>query len=77
MGYYCGTLFLGILKGSFPIAFSDPFSFNFILISLVLGGFFLIPSFKSYSFAFLSVLTSVFVFDALSIFWSHFGIPAF
>lgn len=76
-GYYCGTLLLTFLKGSSYTAFTDLYSFNFILISLALGGLFLIPSIKSYIIAFSGVLVSVFVLDAVDILWSSYGIPAF
>lgn len=76
-GYYCGTLLLTLLKGSSYSAFTDLYSFNFILISLALGGLFLIPSIKSYIIAISGVLVSVFVLDAVDILWSSYGIPAF
>jgi len=76
-GYYAGTLFLAILKGSSYVAFTDIYSFNFILIALALGGLFLIPSVKSYCIAFAGVLISVFVLDAMNILWASYGIPAF
>jgi len=76
-GYYSGTLFLMLLKGSAYYAFTDVYSFNFILIALALGGLFLIPSVKSYIIALFGVLTSVFVLDAVNVFWSSYGIPVF
>ncbi len=77
VGYYTGTLFLFLFKGSFQQAFSDPYSFNFILISLALGGLFLIPSLKTYIIAITGVLISVFILDAGSVFWSSYNIPVF
>jgi urea transporter len=76
-GYYGGTLFLMILKGSSYYAFTDVYSFNFILIALALGGLFLIPSVKSYTIALFGVLASVFVLDAVNVFWSSYSIPVF
>ena len=75
--YYLGILFLALLKGSFNIAFSNISSFNFILVGIALGSIFLIPSKKTYTIAFLGVLISVFLIDAASVVWEHFGIPIF
>ncbi len=77
IGYYSGTIFLGLLKGSFVFVFADYYNFNFILIALSLGGFFLIPSIKSYIITIISVMISVFVLDAVNVFWSSFQIPVF
>lgn len=77
LGYYTGTIFLGLLKGSFFTAFSDIYSFNFILTSLAVGGFFLIPSRRSYILALSSVLISAFILDAANVFWSSYQIPVF
>jgi urea transporter len=76
-GYYAGASLLGLLKGSFSAAFSDIYTFNFILIALALGGFFLIPSFRSYCIACVGVIMSVFILDAVGIFWSHYNVPVF
>ncbi|MBN1980345.1 MAG: urea transporter [Chitinivibrionales bacterium] len=76
-GYYVGILFVAMLKGSIALAVSEVYSFNFIIISMALGGYFLIPSAKSYLIAFCGVIVSVFVLDAASIFWSSYGIPVF
>ncbi|NLP03872.1 MAG: peptidoglycan DD-metalloendopeptidase family protein [Fibrobacter sp.] len=76
-GYYTGTMLLTLLKGSSYSAFTDLYSFNFILIALALGGLFLIPSVKTYIIALAGVLVSVFILDAVDILWSGYGIPAF
>ena len=75
--YFIGITFLALYKGSFELAYADISSFNFILIGIALGGDFLIPSKRSYLFALLGVLASIFVLDAVSVFWSSFGIPVF
>ena len=76
-GYYAGTSLLTVLKGSSYAAYSDVYSFNFILIALALGGLFLIPSIKTYIIAFTGVFVSVFILDAVDILWSSYGIPVF
>ncbi len=75
--YFIGTLILAIFKSSFTIAFSEFYAFNFILTGIAIGGIFLIPSKRSYILAMIGVIISVFILDAVSIFWSRFGIPIF
>ena len=77
IGYYSGTIFHGLLSGSFVYAFQDTFGFNFILISLALGGYFLIPSKRSYIIAIVGTAISAIVLDAVTAFWSSFQIPVF
>ena len=76
-GYYFGTGLLWLLKGSVSLSFNNPYSFNFILIALALGGFFLIPSIKSYIIAIVSVLLSTFLLDAIAVLGASFGLPVF
>ncbi len=77
VSYFVGTLFLAIFKSSFILAFDEVYAFNFIIIGIGIGGVFLIPSKKSYAFAVISVIVSVFILDAVSVFWSRFGVPIF
>lgn len=75
LGYYTGTIFMGLLTGSFEYAFQDTFYFNFILISIALGGIFIIPSVRSYILAFLAVFISVFLVKGIEVLFSIFVIP--
>jgi len=75
--YFIGISILALLKGSYNQAILDISSFNFILIGIALGGIFLIPSKRSYTLALIGVIISVFILDAVSVFWSTFGIPIF
>ncbi|RUM60845.1 MAG: peptidase M23 [Persephonella sp.] len=77
IGYYVGSLAVAVLSGSFNIEFSDTSHFNFILISMALGGIFLIPSIRSYMISIFAVLTSIIVLSATKTFWALYGIPAF
>ncbi|MCF8260068.1 MAG: urea transporter [Melioribacteraceae bacterium] len=77
LGYYIGTLVIALMVGSFEQSFSDINHFNFILISMVVGGIFLVPSPKSYLIAIIAVCTSTVLLDAVLVFWSNYGIPAF
>ncbi len=76
-GYYTGTLITGLLAGSFPQAFADINHFNFILISMAMGGVFLVPSVKSYLLAMIAVSASTMLLASVKVFWSYFAIPAF
>ncbi|MCD4795940.1 MAG: urea transporter [Candidatus Cloacimonetes bacterium] len=75
--YYLGVSILALLKGSYAQAYADISTFNFILIGIAVGGIFLIPSKRSYTLAFVAVIVSVFILDAVTVFWSTFGIPIF
>ncbi len=76
-GYYAGTLLVALMVGSYTQSFSDINHFNFILIAISVGGIFLIPSLKSYLIAIVSVCISTILLDAVLVFWSTYGIPAF
>lgn len=77
IGYYAGTIVVGLMYGSFEQAFADVNHFNFILIAIAVGGVFLIPSIKSYLIAIVAVCTSTILLDSVLVFWSNYGIPAF
>jgi len=77
IGYYTGALITGFLTGSFNQSFSDINFFNFILISMALGGIFLIPSVKSYIISITAVAISITMLSAAEVFWSFYGVPAF
>ncbi len=77
IGYYAGTIVVGLMYGSFEQSFADINHFNFILISIAVGGVFLIPSRKSYLLAIIAVCTSTILLDSVLVFWSNYGIPAF
>jgi urea transporter/murein DD-endopeptidase MepM/ murein hydrolase activator NlpD len=76
-GYYTGTIMMALLKGSATEAFSDLNNFNFILISMAIGGVFLVPSVKNYFLSVIAVLVSTMMIDSVNVFWSTFGIPGF
>ena len=76
-GYYSGTLFTGLLTGSYYNAFLDINHFNYILIAMAVGGGFLIPSIKSYILAITAVCVSTILVKSAQVFWANFGIPGF
>lgn len=77
IGYLVGTSITGAMEGSYVQAFSQLIHFNYILISMSVGGIFLIPSSKSYIMAFIAVFTSTIVLEFAKVFYMYFGIPGF
>lgn len=47
-GFFIGIMFFNYFLGDYKIFVFDYISFNFILISISLGGFFIVPSLKGY-----------------------------
>ncbi len=76
-GYYAGTLLKVIMTGSVLQAFGDINNFNFILIAIVIGGVFLVPSPRSYILALTAVLSSTLLLDSVEVFWANYGVPVF
>ena len=76
-GYYAGVMTRGVLSGSLEEAFLKPDNFNFILISMALGGMFLIPSLTSCVLALLAAAITPFVLDVFAVVWNPLGVPAF
>lgn len=77
VGYYIGAVIIGQLYGAYTSTFANLNYFNFILISMALGGVFLIPSAGSYVTAFIAVAVSAIVLGAVEVFWAGFGLPIF
>ena len=77
LGYYAGAFIRSLMLGSTHQAFADLNNFNFIFIAMALGGVFLIPSLPSYLLALIGVALSTVFLDAITGFWSYYGIPAF
>ncbi len=65
------------MTGSVLQAFGDINNFNFILIAIVIGGVFLVPSPRSYILALTAVLSSTLLLDSVEVFWANYGVPVF
>lgn len=76
-GYAVGVGTVALLSGSLEQATRDLNGFNFVLIAMALGGVFLVPSPQSYVIAMIAVAVSCVLLQAVEVFWSLFGIPAF
>jgi len=73
--------FTGVLIHSFFIPFSSSlnsfYNFNFILISMALGGVFLIPNIRSYIIALIAVSLSVILIDSFEVFFNLYSLPVY
>ena len=76
-GFFLGVYVHSLMLGSFSAALMNPYSFNYILISIALGSIFLVPSFRSIVISMLGVAMSVLLIDASASFWMIYKIPVF
>ncbi len=74
-GYTLGTYIRGLLTGTFIYVYHDPAALNFILVALAIGGFYLIPSPRSYCLAAVGVIFTALMGEAVSVFWAAVGLP--
>lgn len=73
--YALGTTIRGILTGTFAYVYYDPAALNFILVALALGGFYLLPSPRSYLVAGLGVALTAVLGEAIGVFWATVALP--
>ena len=76
-GFAFGVFVHSMLVTSYYQALNDPYSFNYILVGIALGGVFLLPTLKNYILALIGVVISVVLVDAMNIFFSYYSIPVF
>jgi len=76
-GYFTGTFFHGLLSGVPTSGYYDFYSFNYILIALALGGFYLIPSKRSYLIMISGVAVGTVILDAMTVLGALFNVPPF
>ncbi|MEI6427300.1 MAG: urea transporter [Pseudanabaena sp. ELA607] len=74
-GYALGTYIRALLTGTFIYVYHDPAALNFILVALAIGGFYLIPSPRSYCLATVGVVFTALMGEAVSVFWAAVGLP--
>lgn len=77
LGFYFGIYFHSCFLDSFEQALHDPYAFNYIIVSMALGGVFLIPSLKNILLSIIAVAISVVLVDAMSILFNYYAIPVF
>ena len=73
--YALGTMLRGVLTGTFIYVYHDPAALNFILVALAIGGFYLLPSPRSYLLAAIAVSLTALLSEAISVFWVAVGLP--
>ena len=74
-GYVLGTFIRATLTGTFAYVYYDPSALNFILVALAIGGFYLLPSPRSYALAGLGVAAAAVLGEAASVFWAAVALP--
>jgi urea transporter len=73
--YFLGTTLRGILTGTFIYVYHDPAALNYILVALAIGGFYLLPSPRSYLLAAIATVLVALLSEAISVFWAAVGLP--
>lgn len=77
IGFYFGVYIHSLMLGSMSSAMLNPYTFNYILISIALGAVFLVPSLRSLVVSLLGVSMSILLIDASLSFWTIYKIPVF
>jgi hypothetical protein len=77
LGFTFGILLNSYFIGSYIEAVSNPFAFNYILVSIALGGIFLLPTLQNFLISLIAVSLTVVVTDAISVFFTYYNIPIF
>ena len=77
VGFSIGVFVHSLAIINFTAALNDPYSFNYILVAMAIGGIFLLPTVKNYILAIIGVLMSVVLVDAMVIAFNYFSLPVF
>lgn len=77
LGFFIGFLFYAQFEGDFTQLIFSYIGFNFILTSIALGGFFVVPSWKSFLLVAFTIPIMALLISALSNFFAPFGLPLF
>jgi urea transporter len=76
IGFYVGVYFHSFFTNYYD-AINSPYNFNFILISMAVGGIFLLPMLKNYIIALIAVMLSVIGVDAMEVFFNFYSLPVY
>lgn len=77
LGFFVGYLFYDYFEGDFTQLIFSYIGFNFILTAIALGGFFIVPNWKSFLLIAAIIPLMAILISALSKFFSPFGLPLF
>ncbi len=72
IGVFAHSLFI-----PFEVSLNSHYNFNYSLIAMALGGVFLIPNIKNYTLAFIAVILSVVLIDAMEVFFNLYALPVY
>jgi len=76
IGFYVGVFIHSIFVPYYS-ALNSNYNFNFILISVALGGFFLVANLKNYILAIIGVIVSVVLLDSMEVFFNTYLLPVY
>lgn len=77
LGFFVGFLFYDYFEGDFTQLIFSYIGFNFILTSIAIGGFFIVPNWKSFLLVACIIPIIALLISALNKFFSLFGLPLF
>lgn len=76
-GFVIGAIFFRFFLGDYKVLIFEYMSFNFILIAIALGGFFVVPSWKAYLFQLFSVGLGCFFVSSFAEFFTPLNLPIY
>ena len=76
-GFAIGILFFNLFLGDNKELILNTDGFNFILIAIALGGFFIVPSTKSYVFQLFAISFSCVLMGTLTVIFNHLKLPIY
>lgn len=77
-GFSIGYMFYEFMEGDFSQLIYSYIGFNFILTAIALGGFFVVPSRRSYALLLFTIPIIAVLISALhSLLWENFGLPLY
>lgn len=77
IGFFVGFLFYDYFEGDFTQLIFSYIGFNFILTAIALGGFFIVPNWKSFLLVACVIPIIALLISALNKFFALFGLPLF
>lgn len=76
-GFTIGAVFFSFFLGDYKVLIFEYMSFNFILIAIALGGFFVLPSWKAYLFQLFSIGLGCFFVSTFDAIFTPFSLPIY
>ncbi len=76
IGFLTGVYFHSFFV-PYNMAINSVYNFNYILISMAVGGVFLIPKIKNFFIALIAVMISVVLIDSMEVFFNMYALPVY